>query len=717
MTLTQQINLWLEKRRWYEPLRRQFWSRPDRMMAAKATLAIAILSVPFVVIGKPFFGITLGLGALAGALSETDDHPKGRIKSMILKVVSFGISSFTVGILSPYPVLLGIGLGASTIVFLLIGGLGERYRGVTFGAILVGIYAMLSIEISPAWYWPAILMTAGSLFYGLLSLALMYYRPYRLLEEQLARGFSALADYFDEKANLFPSDEKMQSEVRNKLALLNVKLVGSLDRCREVMRSYADALKDDTPLRVYLQYFMLLQSLHERAASSHERYDLLSQDPHNQEMMEGIGQILHQMSDAIRQFSYALLTGVPYRHPIALNWSIKALHDKQILFKQDETHPLSLLIHNLTRSNISLQRLADENQRTITPKLAKDNRTMLQRLKEQLSLQHPRMRHAIRLSICFMIGFAISESFHMQKGEWIVLTSLFVCQPSYSETRRRLFQRVLGTITGVIFGVLLIQILPTAAGQLLFMLASAFFFFSWLRRKYSTAVIFITTFVLCVFNLASHQGVAAMIPRLIDTIIGSVLAIVSVRLLWPDWQHKRLPNLLNTAFEKNAMYFEAIINEYQHNRTGDDFDYRVARRQAHRADNALVLAWQDMQLEPRKHQHLREQSFTLTYLNHALLSYLSALGSHRELGEKNAAELLEPAKFILSILKEAKVPMPVELTQKNQEIQKLVSQLREKQLKTGTTIPIHQLRVLTNIAELTLKLVDRAQPFDTSKQA
>jgi uncharacterized membrane protein (TIGR01666 family) len=717
VTRTQQINLWLEKRRWYEPLRREFWSRPDRLMAAKATLAIALLSIPCVAMGKPFFGITLGLGALAGALSETDDHPKGRIKSLILKVVSFGISSFAVGILRPYPLLLGLGLGISTIGFLLIGGLGERYRGVTFGAILVGIYAMLGIEISPAWYWPAILLPAGSLFYGLLSLMLMYYRPYRLLEEQLARGFDALADYFDEKANLFPSDEKMQGEVRNRLALLNVKLVGSLDRCREVMRSYADALKDDTPLRVYLQYFMLLQSLHERAASSHERYDLLSQDPHNQEMMEGIGQTLHQMSDAIRQFSYALLTGVPYRHPVALNWSIKALHDKQILYKQDENHPLSLLIHNLTRSNISMQRLTDENQRPITPRLAKDTRTLFQRLKDQLSFQHPRMRHAIRLSICFMVGFAISEGFHLAKGEWIILTSLFVCQPSYSETRRRLFQRVLGTITGVVFGVLVIQLLPTAAGQLLFMLVSAFFFFSWLRRRYSTAVIFITTFVLCVFNLASHQGVAAMLPRLIDTIIGSVLAIISVRLLWPDWQHKRLPNLLNTAFEKNALYFEAIINEYQQNRTGDDFDYRVARRQAHRADNALVLAWQDMQLEPRKHQHLREQSFTLTYLNHALLSYLSALGSHRELGEKNTGELIEPARTILAILKESKVPMPPVLSEKKQELQALINQLREKQLTGGANIPVQQLRVLTNIAELTLKLVSRAQPFNPAPQA
>ena len=99
-----------------------------------------------------------------------------------------------------------------------------------------------------------------------------------------------------------------------------------------------------------------------------------------------------------------------------------------------------------------------------------------------------------------------------------------------------------------------------------------------------------------------------------------------------------------------------------------------------------------------------------------VITYLSALGSHRELGEKNTLELLEPAKFILSILKEAKVPMPAELTEKKQELQDLVNQLREKQLTPETKIPIQQLRVLTNIAELSLKLVDRAQPFELVKQ-
>ena len=714
---TTKTDLWLEQQAWYEPLRRMFWGDPDRLMAAKATIAIAMLTIPFVLIGESFIAMTLGLGALAGALSETDDHPKGRIKSLLLKVVSFGVSSLAVAILRPYPILLGLGLGISTIGFLLIGGLGERYRGVTFGAILVGIYAMLGAEISPEWYWEPILLPAGALFYGIFSLLLLYSHPWRLLEENLARGFMALSAYFEEKANLFPSDEKIQGEVRNKLALLNVKLVGSLDRCREVMRSYADALKDDEPLKPYLQYFMLLQSLHERAASSHDRYDLLSQDPHNREMMEGIGQILHLMAQATKQVGNSLLTGVPYRHPVSLNWSIKALHDKQALIQADDDHPLSLLIRNLTRSNITLQRLTDENQRSITPKLAKDTRSLMQRLKDQLSFQHPRMRHAIRLSICFMIGYAISEVFHVAKGEWIVLTSLFVCQPSYSETRRRLLQRVMGTLTGVIFGVLVIRILPTVAGQLLLMLAAAFAFFAWLRRKYSVAVVFITIFVLCVFNLISNQGGAVMLPRLIDTLIGSALAIITVRLLWPDWQYERMPSLLNEAFRKNAAYFEVIIDEYQQATTGDDLEYRIARRQAHRADNALVLAWQDMQLEPRRHQQMREQSFTLTYLNHALLSYLSALGAHREQSDENTRSLVEPARQILAILQEARIPLPGDIQTQQARLAALLTELREKQSANTANLSLQQVILLINIGELTAKLLDRAQPFNSQTKA
>ncbi|WP_372643781.1 hypothetical protein, partial [Ancylomarina sp.] len=41
------------------------------------------------------------------------------------------------------------------------------------------------------------------------------------------------------------------------------------------------------------------------------------------------------------------------------------------------------------------------------------------------------------------------------------------------------------------------------------------------------------------------------------------------------------------------------------------------------------LAWKSMKLEPKKQQKFQKHAFSLTYLNHALLSYLSALGAHK----------------------------------------------------------------------------------------
>ena len=697
---------------WYEPFRRAFWSNPDRLMAAKATLAISMLAIPFVLAGQSFFAVTLALGAVAGALSETDDHPRGRIKSLLLKTGSFAVSSLAVELLRPFPLFLGLGLAVSTIGFILIGGLSERFRGITFGAILVGIYAMLGAEISPAWYLQPILLPAGALFYGLFSLLLLYYHPFRLLDEQLARGFRALSKYLDEKANLFPSDEKMQEEIRNRLALLNVQLVGALDRCKEVLNSYSDALKDEAPLKPYLRYFMLLQSLHERAASSHERYDRLSQDPANRQLMEGIGQLLHQLSRATRKFAESLLSGIPYLHPESLAWTVNVLNEQLERQGTTETHPLALLISNLSRSNTSLQNLNEDHQRNLVPRLEKDSRSMMQRLKDQLNWNHPRLRYAIRLSLCFLVGFGISEAFDLSKGVWIILTCLFVCQPSYSETRRRLFQRVLGTLCGVISGVIIIQLLPTMPGQLLLMLVSAYVFFTWLRRKYSISVIFITIFVLCAFNLISHHGVVLMLPRLTDTLIGSALAIISVRLLWPDWQYKRLPPLLNEAIAKNTAYFQAILEAYRHPiNDDDDLAYRIARRQAHRADNALALAWQDMQMEPRQQRQSREEAFTLTYLNHAFLSYLSALGAHREQQHHLNPEILIFAEEILEALQETGIAPGKGENKKNIHPVPILEQIRHRMTEADPGILKQQFILLYNIAEVTDQLIEQANRF------
>jgi len=682
-----------------------FWRHPNRLFALRSTISMGILAIPFIIAGKPFYGVILALGALAGALSETEDHPKGRLKALSITVVSFFISSFAVGLLYNYPWLLGAGFVLSTIVFILLGGIGERYRAITFGSILVGIYAMLGIEISPAWYWQAILLPLGALFHGILTLILMYRNPWRLLDEQMANGFTTLSDYLEKKSMLFPSEKQEQATINKDLSLLNIKVVNSLEKIKDVLNNYGRELTNPEPLRPYLQRFMLLQSLHERAASSHERHDKLSNADANLEVMEGLGEMLRQLAYATRRVADNMLTGSTYHHPLALEWISKAIEDKLQQMDTNSAQPLVLLHHNLHRSHLSLKYLDNPVEGTAIPRLRKDERSPLKRFGALLSFKHPRMRYAIRLSLSFALGFVLEMALHLDKGAWVMLTSLFVSQITYSDTRRRLFQRLAGTITGVVLGGLLLQIFTNTTAQVILMLGSAMAFFYWVKTRYSIAVIFITTFVISAFNvIAKDAGLHIMLPRLIDTLLGASLSFLVIRFLWPGWQFKRMPGLISKAMQKNVDYLQAIVSEYKES-SADDLDYRIARREAHLADNELAVAWNSMRQEPKSKQLLMQHAFTLTYLNHALLSHISALGAHRETNMPVIENISGITKKINAALQEASRYLETSEHAIEIELSSLIEDLRKQITATKSGLKKQQLRLFYNIAGTTSKIM------------
>lgn len=690
----------------------QLWLDPNKVQALKSTLAMGILAVPFILLQKEFVGVTLALGALAGALTEYDDHPKGRVKTILLSVVCFAFASAFVELLYGYPIYFALALAFFTLIFVLIGGIGERYRGLSFGSLLIVVYTMLGHVYSPEVYVQPVLLSAGNLIYGLISLAILRVNPWRPLEEQLATGYQALASYLNQKSKLFPSTEKDQKKIRNQLAILNVRVIDSMEKTKGILISYSDARFPQEHLSSYLQRFMLLQGLHERAASSHERYDVLSGDELFRGLLEGIGTVMQKLAGTCVLVAECLLSHAKYRHPLSLDWMISALEEQSENRLKGSEQSLELLIFNLRQSANALLQLKNPPNTALLPRLRRDERTLWERFKGQLSFEHPRMRYAIRLIGCFLIGYAIVYFFELEKGEWILLTSLIVCQPSYGETRQKLFQRISGTLSGVVLGIISIQLLPTLAGQLLLMILSAFLFFYWAKSNYAVSVIFVTTFVLALFNINSGQGFAIMLPRMLDTVIGSVLAIIMVRFLWPDWQFKKLPTLLTNALSSNTSYFSEILDGYKKAiEDGDELEYRIARREAHKADNALVMAWRYMQLEPKDQRQFQEQAFQFTYLNHALVSYLSALGAHRSHRERFGDEFLSIAKRTFQQLK-----CTSNALKGKDEIKldgfPLLEHIRELQ-KSAAGMQRQQLILIYNIAEVTEQLTKAS--FDIKK--
>ena len=695
---------------WFKTSRNYLLLTPNRLLAFKAGIVVGFIMILMLYLDKPLYAVTMGLGAISGALSETDEHPNGRFKSMSLKVLAFAISSFSVNLLLPYPsIFLGLGLSLSTIVFILIGGISERFRGVTFGALLIGIFAMIGANPNQAWHIQPLLLTSGAFIYGVVSYLFLLIKPYSLLEVQLAKGFSALSLYYHEKSKLFSIDENNIVEITAKLALLNVQTVKALDECKEVLNSYSESLSDQRLLTPYFHYFIVLQSLHERAASSHESYHLLVSNPSGIELIGGIRQLLNELSRATLRFSKCLITSTTYKHPSALDWLENTIKNLSIKNQLKATDPLNLLIINICQSNQSLKNSTFNNEYNLLPKLEKDTRTYFERFKSLLHYNHPRMRFALRLSIAFFIGFSVLKFFNIQKGEWIILTILFVLQPSYSDTRRRMLQRVLGTFLGVISAMILIK-LSTFYGQIILMTIAAYYYIFWNKSRYSIAVLYITIYILCAFHIIAYEGYDVVLPRLLDTSIGALISILVVRFIWPDWQYKKLPFLLKDSMDKNTSYFKAILNEYKKG-TADDLTYRITRREAHRADNALVLAWQNMQLEPKKHQKLLDSAFTLTYLNHALLSYLSALGAHRNQQNSDITNLFFFENHILNILDKSCNWLSLQTIRDYETIDESLEEITKLLAETNSEKSKMENILLFNIAEITLQIVDHAKRF------
>lgn len=673
---------------------RYFWQHPNRLMGLKVTVSVMILLVPCILTGNSTFGGTLVLGILGGAIAETDDHPKGRVKSLAPTILGFLLSSTAVELLNPYPIPFAVGLFLSSFFFIMIGGINERYRGITFGTLLVSIYAMLGLGMKNPWYVQPTGLAAGALFYGLISLMLLMRKPWRPLQEELSTGYKHLAQYIYIKSKLFPSDEATQGLTRNQLAQKNIQLVQAIKRTHRVLRSYASEIgKKDENLGRYYTKWLTLQHLHERAASSHESYDLLSSKTDNIKLVEGLGQLLLEISEAVKQFSECLIMNRSYKHPISLKWTVSALSEMMLLHKNDSQYAaLSLLFDNLTEME---RTLSDIGNPVVTDMVPSDYEplTVVQRVKGLFDTHNPRFKYALRLSISLLVGYGLMYYFKLEKGEWILLTSLLVSQQSFMSTRQRFGERVLGTLYGVVAGLLLVQLLPTMAGHIVLLLISYYLFFYYTKHKYGIAVIFVTILVITLFDIQFNQGMEVMGPRMLHTIIGSVLAYLSVRFILPDWQYRNLPLLLSNALESNEKYFRAIYS--------DDVDsetYNQLRQEAHHADAALTAAWQSIKVEPRRARQFQDQAFRLTYLNHTTLSYISAFGAHNR-NNKIYEENLVVCHEISNILCEARRL----LLKDNSQDELAPIQMRDSK-KTAGEHPTRTMMLLLNIRRFAYEL-------------
>lgn len=584
----------------------------------------------------------LVLGIIAGGLVDLDNGLTGRLKNIVITLVLFSVSSlaaqFTHG--SGLPFILVMTL--MTFVFTLLGAVGLRYRTLAFGTLAVATYTTLAYTPSMPWFVNPVLILCGTLLYSTLTLLLHMIFPHRPVQESMASAYAALGGYLDAKAAFFDPDEADWLESRQiDLAMKNTEIIGAFNQCRNALFYRMRGQHRHPRTMRMLRYYFTAQDIHERISSAHVDYRELADRLKNTDLIFRINRLLELQGQACRDVAESLRSGRPYQYGKRLERAIQGCRQSLKLYAEShngsEVHTLQRLLENLFSVDYQLSHIesgdqaADEGASDKTRIAASENgglRNIWPSVRSQLNLESVVFRHAVRLSIVVFVACSVVEIFHVNMGYWILLTALFVCQPNYSATKKRINQRIAGTLLGVVVGSLVPYFTPSMETKLWIVLAATTLFFFFRTNKYSFSTFFITVQALAAMSLAGEDVLSLTWTRVTDTLAGAAIAWAAVSYLWPDWRYLTLSRTAGKAVNRNGLYLRHILGQL---RTGgsDDVAYRVVRRQAHEAAAALSSTLSDMSGEPEKYGRKLQDGFNLLKLSYALIGYISALGAYR----------------------------------------------------------------------------------------
>lgn len=611
-------------------------------------------------LGHQLATIPLTLGVVAAGLSDIDDRFSVRLLNLVYTYIGFFVTATSIYFLFPHPILFAIGLIISCIGFILLGSLGRRYATISYGCLVISVYSMLGVHLFEEWYMQPSLLVAGAAWYGVISTISFLLFPVRQVQDKLSECYSSLGNFLFAKSNLFDVDMTPQSYQQSMidLSLENGKLVGIFNEMKTALLTRLKGDRGQRDTRRSLQYYFVAQDIHERADSAHIDYQILTKVFEHSDILFRFQRILSIQGKACKDLSESILLRKNYKHNKRFKHAFQNL--KVSLEKlRDDNHydPIWVnaffaLYQNLKSIDAQLRNLETEQNivfdksKYIENQLKDDDLKgwddIVIRIKQHLTPESVLFRHAIRLSIVLLVSYIFVQVTQIQYGYWIILTALFVCQPNFNATKRRLRLRIVGTLVGIIIGEAVLYFIPSVEGQLLLLILSGVLFFELRSKQYAQATAFITILALINFNL-DGLGFSAALPRMIDTLIGCAIAWLGVSFIFPDWKFRRLPHIIQRSLQAQCTYLNEVIQQYKEGRN-NGLNYRVVRRAAHNTDADVASLISTLATEPDFDPSQKSQAFEFLCLNHTFLSYIAALGAHR-------AQIRDPE--ILNLLDQA----------------------------------------------------------------
>jgi uncharacterized membrane protein (TIGR01666 family) len=603
----------------------------------RITLEIVLPSIICGYFGRIDLGITISLGALCVSISDTPGPVTHKRNAMLYCNIFIFLMALLTGIVNDNSILLGGLILFSAFFFSMFTVFGSRAASVGTAVLLVIILRMSKVVSLSQTMIDSSLILCGGIWYMLFALLFYRFTPYRPAQRAIGDCIHETAKFLRIKSALYNPQTNLEEEYR-KLVEQQVVVNEKQDAVRELLYKNADLVKEPTHTgKLLVLTFVDVIDLYEQIMATWYDYSSLRKRFRTTGILEDVSSLIEKIADEIDNVGHAIQSNIPYKKQLDIINSLEELkmkidelddngNSKFILKKvlvnlrnlNDNVNSIfSYFTHNVSQK----RKIQDSNYYSKFVSHQPVNTTVFA---NNLTLKSSVFRHSLRMMITCGIGFLIGKLLpYGQHSYWILLTIIIILKPGFSLTKQRNFERLTGTIAGGLIGLLLLAFIHDRV--VLFALIIFFMIgtYTFQRMNYIVMVIFVTPYILLLFNFLGMGFVQVAEERLLDTTIASVLAFLSSYLLFPNWESKQLNSYMAGVLMANINYLQMLTDFL----CKKDFPthYKLVRKEVFVNTANLSAAFQRMLSEPKSKQRHKKEIYKFVIFNHVLSSNIAGV--------------------------------------------------------------------------------------------
>lgn len=585
-------------------------------------------------------GVSFSLGAVCASIADSPGPITHRRNGMFLTIGLVTIISLLTSLVGMSVYTLGAFVVALSFLCSMLYVYGPRAASMGVAALLVMIIGIDDVRPINEILFYSLYIFLGGIWYALLSLSIYQIMPYRLARLSLAESISEVATFMRIKAGFYKEGMDYDENYK-KLIEAQITVNEKLDAVREQLFKNPKIVQENSQEgRLLLVIFVDMVDLYEQIMSTFYNYQKLHKQFDHTGILVDFEHILNLLSEQIDEISESLKDGSKPEVNLLLPRKLNALKVKIDTFNEDVR--ISVIgLQSLKNIEVNIENIFNRIKKINGYFRAKEQKKLsrndvqttafttsqvydLDTFLDNFNLKSENFRHALRVSGMMLIGFIIAQSTQLLHSNWILLTIMVIMKPAYSLTKERNLDRLFGTIGGALIGMLILNYVTDKYWLFGILLICMLGTYSFQRKTYLVSVVFMTPFILILFDFLGMGSRALLIERIYDTVIGGGLAFIGSYVLLPHWEHKKLKNTLIEMLEANLAYYHQVSQMY----FGEEYKrvpYKIVRKEVFVRSANLASGIQRMFSEPKNKQLSIKEIHKFSVLNHLLSSYVATL--------------------------------------------------------------------------------------------